>query len=328
MHNKKAAIAIMIAISGLTAKAQNRVLPIMELPASTEVLSLGGATTGNSTNAFIYSNPTALFTNLDNNFKKPEIDYSYGRIEKVADKSSYHTASIAYKLNERHALMFSMRYHDMGSISTFIDENMQEQDMDKEDIYAMAYDFGYTTRFSNHFSAFISIGYASENITSSNGKHSSYTLDKTIKARLGACYTDSISIADKPMKYNIIIQANNLGNYWYKDEERNENIHHPLSTRIGLGGNINTDLAPKHDIALTLDGGCYMKSGNSKQEKELAGGVTYRYIHKYAISFGGHIGDNNNFLTAGANVKARNATFGFATVLPLKRFMLQTSFAM
>ena len=64
----------------LKAEAQSRVLPVLESPTSPKSLSLGNSRMGNIDNAYIYNNPTALFSSTPIN-----ADYSLGIIPTEGD---------------------------------------------------------------------------------------------------------------------------------------------------------------------------------------------------------------------------------------------------
>lgn len=297
---KQYAIAIILSATAALAAAQGRILPITEMPSSPETLAAGNAAHAPS-ESFLYSTPGAVFHSPN----RWHAAYSAALLPANDGTHSMHTLAAATRLGHN-AFFLGGRYHAMGALHTFVDNNMNETSHDKLPLYAYTVDGGYARMFSPHLSAWATAGFASE--------HTATTIN-AFRAGIGADYAGQTALGRGQLNYKAGLSATNLGGYSYTGHSG------MLSPRIGVGGHTAWLMAPGQTLALTIDGGLYMKTDDSKQSTELSGGFAYTAFSRYTLRVGGHTGDHDDYAAAGLSVALKGFTINAATTIPLHKDM-------
>lgn len=307
---KKTSLYIVLLLSSflpLGLQAQSRMLPIIELPASAEALSMGGVYTGDQQTAWIYTNPTAVF----NHAQTWTADYHLGFLPQNNGTSHLHTFHAAHRLGN-HAVLVGSRYEDMGTLNTFVDDDMQEVSKEKMRLSSYRFDAGYTFRISRKWAVYTTVGYASERtLTTISGW----------MINLGINHVDSFTLSRLPLRYNLTLNGLQLGRYAYSGH------HGWLSSRIGLGGNISMNIAPKQQLSVFLDAGTFLPSNGIKASTELSGGIAYTFLQMVSVRIGGHTGDKDDFLSCGFSVRYGTLSLHTGMSVPLHKEMHKTYMA-
>lgn len=293
-------ILILIASIALKAEAQSRILHVMESPSSPKSLSLGNTKMGRTDDAYIYNNPSALFAT-----NSKTADYSLGIIPSE-DNNTYtlHTLTAGYG-NNKSAFLAGGRFLSMGTFDDWLDNNMTEDvSRKKVSFYSYTIDLGYAYKFSNKVSAYSTIGYTREETISSIW---AYRVD------VGSNYNGNCTLLNRNIEYSVGISAGNLGKYFYKGKSDF------LSPNIKLGGSVHIPTASEQILAVFIDGGAFLPVSDNKSSSSLSVGADYSFLKKYAIRFGGHTGDNDDFLSAGFGIKYQIFDLSFGSKIALRK---------
>ena len=127
-----------------------------------------------------------------------------------------------------------------------------------------------------------------------------------------AAYLGHFELAGKPLSYSAGLSASNLGRYSYTGKSG------MLSPRVGIGGNAVWQTAEGQSLALTVDGGMYMKTDDTKQSAELSGGIAYTAFSNYTLRIGGHTGDKDDYAAAGFSIAMKWITLHATAKIPLR----------
>ena len=295
--NKHAITLILLAASAVSASAQGRILPVTEMPVSAETLAAGNAM-HSSTDTYIYADPALAF---DSESRWHAV-YSAALLPSNDGTHSLHTLSAAARFGSN-AVFVGARYHDMGTMKTFVDNDMNETQHGSMSLSAYTVDAGYARLLTPNIAAWATAGLASEK--------TSATIF-AVRMALGADYSGIASLAGKPLSYSAGLSASNLGRYSYTGKSG------MLSPRVGIGGHAVWQTAEGQSLALTVDGGMYMKTDDTKQSAELSGGIAYTAFSNYTLRIGGHTGDKDDYAAAGFSIAMKWITLHATAKIPLR----------
>lgn len=282
----------------LQVKAQSRILPIIESPSSPKSLSLGNSKMGNMDNSFIYNNPTALFNTSLNN-----VDYSLGIIPSGGENTYlFHTLTAGYR-NKKSAFFVGTRYLLMGSFDNWITIDMQEDEsFGKMQFYSYTIDLAYAYKLNNSFSFYYTMGYAEEKTISSIR---AYRMD------IGSYYNSSAILFNRDIKYSIGVTVANFGKYSYRSKTDF------LCPNIRVGGSAYIPTTTNQSMEVFLDGGVYLPVSENKYSSSFSTGIDYSFNKKYSFRLGGHLGDYDDFFSAGFGFKYRLFDFSLGSKIAL-----------
>jgi len=310
--------------AAICANAQGRILPITDICGSPEAMALGSSRTVHTSSAFIFTNPLAAFDAESNNemgenstFNEPnstfnirnskfDLAYSLGFIDLSDSFRPVHSLSASYAKG-RHSVMAGARFYDMGSIKTFVNDDMQETPRDAVSCKSYLLEAGYAYRFTRNIAAFATIGYAKEN---------ALTDVSAYRASIGAEYANLIRMGSRNAAYNITLAAANIGRYSYAESDGN------LSPSLTLGGSLLMPIASQQSLRINAEGTMFMQSGDSPSTTQASLGITYR-LQRLAFMVGGHTGDGLNCASAGIAYHFNHATISAACQLPFHQMMFQ-----
>ncbi|EKB06030.1 MULTISPECIES: PorV/PorQ family protein [Myroides] len=279
----------------LSALGQQRGLPILETPASAESLGKGATTMAGASQAFIYSNPTSIFSTET----KFNASYSVGLLPTDDKNMSLHSISTAYQ-RDRSAFFLGARYFSMGSITEQWDGQMNPiSDGRKLDFYSYTLDLGYAYRISNSFTAYTKLGFADEKVISDI---------KAYHATVGMFYTGNI----QETVYSLGVEVSNLGSYKYKDKTKS------LQSLLKLGGSVLFPTYEHQKLEIASNYGLYLPIDDYTAKSHFNMGVNYTFLDKYSISTGGHLGEKNDYLTAGLGMRYQSFRFNLASKIGMR----------
>lgn len=282
-------------LAGETVFAQQRVLPLLEAPTSAESLGKGATTMGSSTNTFLYNNPSAIF-HSETTFA---VDYSLGLFPTEDKTMHLHSVSAAYKQGKS-AFFAGARYFSMGSITELWDSEMNPLDRGRTiDFYSYALDLGYAYQLSESWVAYVKAGYANEKVISDI---------KAYHSSVGVFYSGNIN----KTKYSIGAEASGLGVYNYKGKTKS------LPGLLKLGGSVLFSIQENHKLELASNYGVYLPTDNDKAQSHFNLGVNYTLWDKYSILTGGHVGEKNDYMTAGLGVKHKGFRINLASKIAMR----------
>ena len=297
---RKQILTVILSGIAMCTLAQGRIIPLTDLPASASVLATANSRAGNQSSAYIYTNPAAMF----GRDTKTEADYSFA-LQPVRKGPDYtvHTLTAAQRLG-KNALFVGARYMNMGTLKTFVDENMQETERSPLALSSYTIDAGYARRLAARLAAYATIGYATQHtLTHISAWH----------AGIGIALTDSLHLGNRPLTYNLNAAATNLGRYAYGDNNGS------LSPRLSLGGSTTLQLSPRQQLSLYIDAAQYLAAENEKPTTEISTALAYRFCRNYQLSTGTHFGDTDNFIATGLST-----TFGMFTLNAAIKWPIQT----
>ncbi|MTG97611.1 PorV/PorQ family protein [Myroides sp. BIT-d1] len=275
---------------------QQRGLPVLETPGSAESLAKGLTTMARASQAFIYSNPASIF----NTNTKFNTSYSVGLLPTQDKNMSLHSIATAYQ-RDRSAFFMGARYFSMGSITEQWDSEMNPIDQGKKlDFYSYTLDLGYAYRISNSFTGYTKLGFANQRVISNF---------KAYYLTLGIFYSGNIHQGI----YSLGVEVSNLGFDKYKDKTKS------LPSLLKLGGSILLPTFENHQIEIASNYGLYMPVDDYVAKSHFNMGVNYIFLDKYSISTGGHIGENNDYLTTGLGLKYQSFRFNIASKIAMRQ---------
>lgn len=277
-------------------EAQSRILPVSELPTSSQSLSLGNVRMGNMNSALIYNNPTAIFDSTPIND-----DYSLGFIPSGDDTYLFHTLTAGYKRGKS-GFVVGGRYLSMGSFDNWLNTDMADEPLGKIRFYSYTLDLGYAYKLNESFSFYSTMGYVEEKTTSAVR---AYRLD------VGSYYKANSLLFDKEIDYSIGLEVGNIEKYTYSG---NSDF---LAPNARLGASAMTETVANQSIGVFVEGGVFLPVANNEFASSFAAGIDYSFFKKYSISLGGHTGEQDDFLSAGFGVKYSLFDFSFGTKIAL-----------
>lgn len=287
--------SLALLLAAESALAQQRVIPLLEAPVSAESLAKGATTTGSSTSAFIYSNPSSVF----NTTSQFSVDYSFGVFPTEDKTMNIHSVSAAYKQN-RSAFFIGGRYFSMGSITELWDSDMNPIEKGRTiDFYSYALDLGYAYQLSDSFVAYVKAGYANEKVISDV---------KAYHSSIGVFYNGNIN----KTHYSLGVEASGLGVYNYKGKTKS------LPGLLKLGGSILFLVQENQKLELASNYGLYLPYDEYKSKSHFNMGVNYTFWDKYSILTGGHLGEKNDYLTGGLGLKYNNFRINIASKFAMR----------
>ena len=297
----KQLIAILLLSTAATGTlhAQGRPMPLLELPASPEVLATGNTARGEVHGNYLYTNPAAVF-----GASKPRgVDARFGILSVNNRTQTFQSVSADYRVG-KNAFFLGTRYWNIGSVNTFVGLNMQQTAHKKVSLDAFRIDVGYARALTPRWTAFIATGYANER---------GVTTQTAWQNTLGVQYADSTQVAQLPVRFAASVAAQNVGVVHYR--------HHTkaLAPRLSAGGSIVLKPQSNHSFALYADAGFYPKMGGAQSAADLGAGIRYTLLRRYSLAAGHHTGDNDNYWTAGASVALGAFTLDAAAQLPHHR---------
>lgn len=295
---KRYATIIIFAASAAATWAQGRILPITEMPVSAEVLAAGNALHA-ATSTYIYADPGSVF----NSESRWHAAYSAAILPSDDATHTFHVLSGAARFG-RNAVFVGARYHDMGTMKTFIDNDMNETQQSSMSLRAYTADAGYARLLTKNIAAWATAGFASEKTS---------TTINAFRMAIGTDYSGRTTLAGKQLDYSAGLSASNLGRYSYSGKSG------MLSPRIGIGGHAVWQTAPGQALALTVDGGMFMKTDDVKQSTELSAGIAYTAFNNYTLRLGGHTGDKDDYAAAGFSVAVKWFTIHATAKIPLRK---------
>jgi len=281
----------------MNAKAQSRVLPVLESPTSPKSLSLGNSKMGNMDNVFIYNNPTALLNSTPIN-----ADYSLGFIPTDGDTYLFHTLTAGYK-TKRSGFMVGGRYLSMGSFDNWLDADMGDAALGKIRFYSYTIDLGYAYKLNDAFSLYSTVGYAEEKTISTIR---AYRLD------IGSYYNGNNTLFGKDIDYSVGLSVANLGKYTYRG---NSDF---LAPNVRLGGSALMPTASNQSIELFLEGDVFLPLSDNEFASSFSVGADYSFYKKYSLRVGGHCGEQDDFFSAGFGIKYSIFDFSFGSKIALR----------
>lgn len=279
----------------LNLEAQSRILPIIELPSGAKAIGLGGSKIGNTGNASIYGNPTAIFYNHRNS-----IDYSFGVIP-TDSKNTYvfHSLSVGYKKN-KNAFFVGGRYLSLGNSRDFMEAYADK----KLSFYSHSLDVGYAYAANKSTSFYSSIAYVNEK---------TFVLTHALRFNVGSYFYGEHILAEKTMNYAIGISISNIGKYFYQEENGF------LSPKASIGGTFLFPFSSNQEMTTCVQSNFFIPVSNSKFSSSTSVGIDYSFRKKYSIRVGGSLGDNDNFFAAGLGIKYRKIDVNVGAKLPFRK---------
>lgn len=246
-------VVSLVSCSILALAQQESSLPILNLPTDTRLASMGNAAIGESSDMYLYANPTSLL-GLD---KKFNISIAHRRFEKNPDGHNllFFDGSMGFRL-DRHAFFFGGRHWRGPKTPRVNNEGIEGKPIPLNEA---TLDFGYAFKFNQHLSAYGSGSY----VFSYFGKKT-----QTAVFNLGVYYRNKVECLGYNMNYLLGSRMTNFGpQFRYGKNGRRVNV--PASWE--LGGEIKTTLSPDYTLALLA-------------------GTRYNFLPIKAKSIGAYIG--------------------------------------
>lgn len=291
-------LLFIILFTAIGAKAQSRILPVLESPTSPKSLSLGNSKMGNMDISFIYNNPTAIFSSAPIN-----ADYSLGFIPSDEYTYKFHTLSGGYRRGKS-GFMIGGRYLSMGAYDSWLNDNMETEPLGKIRFYSYTIDLGYAYKLDDTFSFYSTMGYAEEKTISSIR---AYRLD------VGINYNRNNTLFGKNIDYSVGLSVANLGRYTY------HNNSDYMAPDIRLGGSVLMPTAANQNIELFIEGNAFLPVSDNKFSSSFACGVDYSFYRKYSLRVGGHCGEQDDFFSAGFGIKYSIFDLSFGSKISLRK---------
>lgn len=240
------------------------------------------------------ANAMSLFNNMAGViFSEHELQAAYG-FQSRNGKNSFHTLGGYYKLNDKHALAFGVRYfwqdkyeltNDGYTYTTFRP-------------YDMLIDLGYARRMTDIFSLSLNLRYVSSKISNAPGidkRGSSIAIDLGMHVR-----TESFSIAATVSNLGMLMD-------YGSDDFR-------MPAHLKLGGAYWWNVCKDHRITASAEGRYHFLPSH-EQSFSAAAGAEYRYKGLVALRGGYHVGEKNksagNYATAGCGAYYKMVTVDF-----------------
>lgn len=274
--------------------AQQRVIPLLEAPASAQSLSMGSTNMLNANEAYIYTNPTSIFKQD----AKASADYSIGILPTDDQTMLLHTLTTGYK-TKKNAFFLGARYFSMGGLKDIYDVQMNPE-LGKKDLnfHSYAVDLGYAYELNKSLSLYSKLGFANEKIISNM---------RAYHASVGSFYTGSI----KEAAYSVGLHVGNLGSYTYKGESK------MLAPLVKVGGTVQFQTTENQKMEIATDYGMFMPVEDYKFQSHYSVGVDYTFFNNYSLRAGSHFGEKNDSFSAGIGVKYNSFAFSFASKIAL-----------
>lgn len=287
-------IVVLLAINVGALWAGNRVIPLLEAPASARSLSLGGVRMGRAKGTYIYSNPSSFFQSKAN----ISVDYSLGLFPSINENRWLHTLTAAYR-HKKSSFFLGIRYFSMGEFKTILDENIQLDDTyQKNKFNAYSADVGYAYLLNTNLALHAKFGYAKEKTISSV---------ESYQASVGAMFHKK--------NYSLGVEVANLGGYKYLEK------YNSLAPLLKLGGALSIPTFVNQEVELSAEYGAFLPLGSNDFESQASIGIDYSFWEKYSLRLGGHMGEFNDLLSFGCGFKYHFLKLDIATTLPLHRDM-------
>lgn len=302
--------------------AQTRVLPIFESPTSPTSLSLGNVRMGDLKNSFIYNNPTAGFmltkelassndlSSMDNNYflsknytspRFKTADYSLGILPMNGDTHLLHTLTAGYYTNKS-GFLIGGRYLSMGSIDSWLDEDMNNQTLGKKRFFSYTVDLGYTYCLNDKFSFYSTLSYAREKLVNNIDAY---------RLNIGGYYNGKNYLIGRQVNYSLGVAVDNVGMYSYSKKSK------ALAPDLKLGGSLLIPTIENQSMGLFIEENMYMPVSDNKFASSFSAGVDYTLLSKYSLRIGGHTGEHDDFLSAGFGIKYKIFDLNFGAKFAL-----------
>lgn len=262
---------------------ESRSLPFLEINTDARTAGMGDANMGETKGMFLYTNPSAFF-NTENNLYT---SYTFGMYPKLEEGTNMlHAVSAGYKFLDKHAVMVGFRYFGGLEIARVAANGVE---MGKTTCMDMSIDLNYAFKFNENLSAFVGGSFIQSTLFSSAS---------TGGFNAGINYNNVIN---ENTKYMIGLDIRDFGG---EIKYSNSKTASKLPGSIGIGGTMSFNLAENHVINAALTGRYYMMP--SEASAFVAGiGAEYELFNVAALRVGYHIGNSNNYITAGIGFKVK-----------------------
>ena len=279
----------------LQSVAQSRILPITEMPSSSQSLSLAGVTLGNIQSAYIYNNPSAIF-NVDHSC----VEYTFGVIDSYFQSYQLQTLTTAYR-NGKHAILLGAKHLSMGQIGAIVDDDMNYSESKKR-MYSYIINVGYAYQIDDNFSVYSTVGYIEERTV---------TKIKGCQLNIGVGYNNSLMLFNRNADYVVGAAINNIGGYNYNETKG------MLSPLAKVGGSITSVINKNHSVALSADFGWYLPTIDINVSAFQRIGGSYFLYNRYRVNVGCSFQDGDNYISTGIGFRVAFAEFNLATRLAM-----------
>ncbi|MDD7257900.1 MAG: PorV/PorQ family protein [Prevotellaceae bacterium] len=278
------------------AKAQGQA--VLSVNTDARTAAMGNVLTG-SEGMYLYSNPPALFYSG----KKFTADASASVFEKDGSAEGVfglYTASVGCKLAGRHAAFTGFKY--AGGLKFKGYDSMGEPTKDYKP-YDWTIDFGYAYMIGNGFSAYAT-GSVIFSHLSKNATGGAFTIG-------GVYRKDRIMIARKPASLILNAKVGAMG----PKLDYGNGFKTSLPTHMAVGGELMTEVAPKHKLGTALAMRYFFQPSESKVMMA-GGGVEYTYNDMVSVRTGYEYGDHDlGHFTVGAGFKHNGFRFNGAYIM-------------
>lgn len=266
-----------------------RQMPQLQYNSDVRSAGMGDAHMGRATNMYLYTNPTS-FLDVEN---KVYADYSIGIFRKVGDdRINAHAFSAGYRFG-KNALMVGVRH--MGGLKVPVaNKTLKPFDMSLDVSYA---------RKLNEFSIYATAGM----IQSKPADEKS----STFSASIGGYYNNYFDAGGRDFSYNVGVAVRNIGGDLKYDGVGSGDLKMEQPTSIDVGGSLTMPFSANHKLDVALTGQYYLRPSDAS-EFVFGGGLEYTMFNLAAIRAGYHVGDKNNYFTAGLGFDLKYATINFA----------------
>ncbi len=257
----------------------SRILPILEAPQSASSLAMAGIQSATIQGFEIYNNPASLSTD-----SRVSTGYSLG----VSTLETLHTASFAYRLAPKHALMFGARYSPIDIDPTHGLETSS---------YTTHISLGYSHSISDRFTVYAIGNFAQERVYT---KISAYLFD------VGLNYKSNLRISNRHFDWDVSLIANNLGQYSYSSKSG------PTSPLINLNASLGTELCDKHSLLALAEVGYWVPVKSLEQELNYRVALKYQFMRRYALVGGYSIVGEDKAPSVGVMARVKDLNLEFA----------------
>lgn len=255
--------------------------------------AMGDATMSETTDMYIYTNPTSFLQNSSSKFYGA---YTLGLLPKIEeDHVFYHAASVGYKHGKQ---AFMIGFRTLYGLETI---SVNELGILGKTIkpYDYSIDLSYSRTLSDKFSAYVTGTF----IQSYIGKTAT-----TGSASGGVYFRDKF----KEVDYTIGLGFYDLGGLLKYDNKK----EYEQPTSVGVGGSLGFDLIENHRFNLAWTTRYFILPSDAT---ELAGGlgIEYQVIKAFNARAGYHFEEENSHITVGLgyNIKklSLNAAYKIST---------------
>jgi len=154
-----------------------------------------------------------------------------------------------YRINDKSVLSSSFRFFSLGRLTFTNITGIMNTDY----LYEMAADLGYSRRFTDHFSAGVTLRYIHSDLLSEYNTADGQNTKpgRSVAADIGLYYQNQFELGTKDAYWALGLNLSNMGNPI--SYQKNAETETPIPTNLRLGGKFKLELDENNSLSLFTD---------------------------------------------------------------------------